>query len=48
MHVMIVDLMYIVSKQTLINLNFMTYFYGCGLTVSRLQSQWKEIVYFLP
>ena len=28
--------------------NFMNPFYGCGSTVSRLQSHYKEIVYFLP
>ena len=29
-------------------LNFMTPFYGWGLTVSRLHSHYRETVYFLP
>ena len=43
-----VDLMYIVSKRILLNLNFVATFYGCDLTVSRLQSYCLETVYFLP
>ena len=43
-----VDLMYIVSKRILLNLNFVATFYGCDLTVSKLQSYYQETVYFLP
>ena len=37
-----VDFIDIVSKQTLLNLNFLATFYGCCLTVSRLQSHCEE------
>ena len=43
-----VDLMYMVSRQILLILNFMAPFYGCALTVSRLQSHCEETVCFLP
>ena len=42
MHDIKVDLMDIVSKRTLLNLNFRVPFYGCDLTVSRLQTHCKE------
>ena len=37
-----VDVMDIVSKRALLNLNFLALFYGCGLLVSRLQSHREE------
>ena len=37
-----VDLMNIVSKRTLLNLNFLAPFHRCDLTVSRLQNHCEE------